>query len=134
MTVAELMTSDVATINPDASLREAIQVLRIRRIRHLPVVQDSKLVGILTDRDVKKAMPSLHSGVDRDEYEQVLDDTLVSSAMTRDPMTVSSTTSLKEALGLLVEKKFGALPVVDNGKLVGIVTDIDFLKAFYRTL
>ncbi len=123
------MTRDVVTLSPGQSLREAVEMLLAHRIRHLPVVgEDKQLVGIVTDRDVKRATPSLLSGVGRDEYERVLDETTVAQFMTREPMVVTPETPLRTVVQKIVDTKIGAFPVVNNGHLVGIVTEIDLLR------
>lgn len=123
------MTREVVTLSPEQSLREAVELLMMHRIRHLPVVDgDSRLIGIVTDRDVKRATPSLLSGVERKEYERILDTTKVSSFMTRDPMVITPTTPLRTVVRMVVDTKIGGLPVVNNGHLVGIVTQIDLLR------
>ena len=133
--IAEIMNRSVATLSPGQTLGEVLTLLRTHRIRHLPVIDaSSRLVGIVSDRDVKRATPSLLSGVDREAYERVLEETTVSQFMTRDPTCVAPETSLKAVVKILVESKVGALPVVDDGHLVGIATDIDLLQYLYDTL
>lgn len=123
------MTREVVTLSPGQSLREAIELLLTHRIRHLPVVDaDSRLIGIVTDRDVKRATPSLVSGVKREEYERVLDETRVTNFMTREPMVITQETPLRAVVQMLIDKKVGGLPVVNDGHLVGIVTQIDLLR------
>jgi CBS domain-containing protein len=134
MMIEEVMTRSVVALTPEQTLRDAVDLFRSKKIRHLPVVQDSRLIGIVTDRDVKRATPSLLSGVDRDSYDRVLDDTKVSQIMTRDPMTVTPDTPLKSAVKIFIERKVGALPVVADGALVGIVTQIDLLRVLYARL
>lgn len=133
MKIAQLMSKDVVTLTPDQTLFDVVDLMRRRKIRHLPVIEDSRVVGIVTDRDVKRAMPSVFSG-DQVEYDRVLNETRVEQVMTRDPQTIAPAASLKDALKLMIDRKFGAIPVVEDGTLVGIVTDIDFLKAFYEYL
>jgi acetoin utilization protein AcuB len=132
--VEEVMSRSVITITPEQTLRDAVEMLRSKHIRHLPVVEGDRLIGIVTDRDVKRATPSLLSGVERDEYDRVLDTTKVAQVMTRDPMTVSPETRLRDAVKIFLDRKMGALPVVANGLLVGIITQIDMLRVFYATL
>jgi CBS domain-containing protein len=134
MKIAEVMSRTVVTLTPEQTLRDAVELLRSKHIRHLPVVEDSKLIGIVTDRDVKRATPSLLSGVDRDEYDRVLDETKIAQIMTREPMTVTPESELKAAVKVFIERKVGALPVVSGSKLVGIVTEIDLLKVFHGML
>jgi acetoin utilization protein AcuB len=134
MNVEDVMTAEVTALTADQSLFDVIEMFRTRRIRHAPVMDEGRLIGVVTDRDVKRATPSLHSGVGRDEYERVLNTTLVSQIMTREPLTVTPQTPVKEALKILIDEKIGALPVLNGGDLVGIVTEIDMLRAFYATL
>ena len=134
MFVKEVMSRSVVTLTPEQTLREAINLLQSKRIRHLPVIGDSKVVGIVTDRDVKRATPSLLSGIDRDEYERVLETTTVAHFMTREPLTVTPNTRLKAAVQIFLERKVGALLVVDDGHLVGILTDIDILRVVHEML
>jgi acetoin utilization protein AcuB len=98
------------------------------------VVESGKVVGIVTDRDIKRATPSLLSGVDQEEYDRILTTTAVSQVMTRSPFTVTPSMRLKDAVKILIDRKFGALPVVESGKLVGIVSAIDLLRAFHDQL
>ena len=134
MKIAEVMSRTVVTLAPEQTLRDAVELLRSKHIRHLPVVEDSKLIGIVTDRDVKRATPSLLSGVDRDEYDRVLDETKIAQIMTREPMTVTPESELKAAVKVFIERKVGALPVVSGSQLVGIVTEIDLLRVFHDML
>ncbi|SRR5712692_9350059 len=134
MVVEDVMSRSLVTVTPEQTLRDAIDLLQSHRIRHLPVIYSSKLVGIVTDRDVKRAAPSVLSGVERDEYERVLATTKVSQFMTREPLTVTPKTSLKAAVKVFVDRKVGALPVVDDGQLVGILTEIDILRVVHDML
>jgi len=134
MVVEDVMTRDVVTLTPEHTLRDAIDTLRSKRIRHLPVVEDQKLVGIVTDRDVKRATPSVLAGCDRSQYDEMLLTIKVSQLMTREPITVPRQSALKAAVEIFIDKKVGALPVVDNGHLVGILTEIDILRVAYDLL
>jgi acetoin utilization protein AcuB len=134
MRVEDVMTRDVVTLTPEETLRDAINLLRRKRIRHLPVVDGHKLLGIVTDRDVKRATPSVLAGVERDEYDNSLVAIKVAQLMTRDPITVSGRASLKSAVEIFINSRVGALPVVDDGRLIGILTDIDVLRVAYDLL
>ena len=134
MLVEDVMSRSVVTLTPDHTLREAIELLQSKRIRHLPVVGGSKVVGIVTDRDVKRATPSLLSGIDRSGYERVLEKTTVAQFMTREPLTVTPKSKLKAAVKIFLERKVGALPVVEEGRLVGILTDVDVLRVVHDLL
>lgn len=134
MKVSDRMTSEVVTLNEEQSLRDALTLQQRHKIRHIPVVADGSIVGILTDRDLKRASPSLLSGIDQERYDELLDTTRVAQVMTRDPRTVSPETSLKDVAKILIEGKFGALPVIEKNSLVGIITEIDLLRALHDLL
>ena len=133
MLVKEIMSVGVITIGPEDTLREAVNVMRSKHIRQLPVVEDDRLVGIITDRDTKRATPSVLSG-NPEEYDRVLDETQVAQFMTREPMTTSPDSDVKSVVRIFITQKVGALPVTLSGKVVGIVTQIDALRAFYNAL
>jgi acetoin utilization protein AcuB len=129
MHVAKWMTKSVMTIKPRDSLRHARECMVRHRINQLPVVVNDKLVGIITDRDVRDAYPSslrLFRGKDIDEFGE---SHIVEELMTYNVVTVSPQTSLREAAQRLRKQRFGALPVVEDGKLVGIITRSDILDA-----
>jgi CBS domain-containing protein len=134
MNISEIMTREVITLRPESNLREAIGIIQKFRIRHIPVVDEGKLTGIVTDRDIKRATPSIHGGVTQEDYERVLNETKLFQVMTRDPMTVTPSSSVKDVAKMLVDKKYGALPVVSDGVLVGIISDIDLLRVLYDLL
>lgn len=134
MLVEDVMTRDVQTLTPEQTLRDAINLLRSKRIRHLPVVEGQQLVGIVTDRDVKRATPSVLTGVGNDEYDNSLLTIKVAQLMTREPITVPGRSSLKSAVEIFINTRVGALPVVDDGRLVGILTDVDVLRVAYDLL
>jgi acetoin utilization protein AcuB len=128
MRIGYYMTQSPITVSEQTSMKEAVLTLQRHRIRHLPVTNGTKLVGIVTDRDLKRASPSLLLEIEREEVEQVLRTTSVSSIMTREPVTATPDTPLVDALRLMVEGKFGSIPVVNGDDLVGIFTEIDALK------
>ncbi len=130
MKVGDRMVRSVISVQAGQRLRDALLMMRKHRIRHLPVLQDGKLVGILTDSDVSRATPSAVSGADLETFNRVVDSTLVEQIMTRNPYAVTPSTPLKEAVKVLHDRKYGALPVVEGGRLVGIITVMDMLKDF----
>jgi acetoin utilization protein AcuB len=127
MLVEDVMSRSLVTIAPEETLRTALDLLLSHRIRHLPVVDGSALVGIVTDRDVKRATPSVLSGIDRGEHDRVLATTKVAQIMTRDPTTVTPRTGLKAAVEIFLKRRVGALPVMEDGRLVGILSDTDIM-------
>ena len=133
-TVRDYMVSEVETLAPDDSLETAVMLERRFRIRHIPILENGELVGMVTDRDLKRALPSPVSGTDQQTFERVVQTTRLGQIMTRSPMTISPAAPLRDAVQILCEQKFGAIPVVENGKLVGIITGVDVLRAFLALL
>ena len=128
-TVRDIMTEEVHSLAPDEALLEAVLLMRTSGIRHVPVVADGVLVGVLSDRDVTKAAPSLLAKTTPENYNTLFKETPISDVMTSDVITVQPEWPVTEVVDLMCERRFGAVVVVDEGKkLVGIVTSIDLLK------
>ncbi len=128
--VNDLMTVVPNTVSTQTSLRHIIELMKTEGCRQVPVVEDGKLVGIVTDRDVRLVMNSPMVVHGRWEDEELLDRVKAEGCMTPNPMTVTPDTSAYEAAKILSLYKFGSLPVVDEGNLVGIVTVTDYLEYF----
>ena len=128
------MTPRPISVSEKTSMQDAIALLQRHHIRHLPVTDGTTLVGMVSDRDLRKATPSLLSGIAMEDYQQVLIATHVARIMTREPETVDRETELADAVKLMVERKFGSLPVVEGDELVGILTEIDALKVLHSQL
>lgn len=116
------MTPDVVTVSPAASVVDALDILNANSVRHLPVLDGDRLVGILSDRDLRMAMTG------RPE------ETTVADVMTRDPFTVAPDTPVEDAARTLTEEQVGCLPVLEDGALVGILTASDVLQAFVELM
>lgn len=134
MFVQDVMQSNVLTVTPRATLPEAISLAQQRGIRHLPVLDDGRLVGILSDRDLKRAMASPASSLSRHEQAEAMARITVDEIMTRDVVTVGPRFPLEEAARLMLKEKISALPVTEEGRLVGIVTETDVLALFLRAI
>ena len=134
MQVKDYMSTQVTTVTPETLVSTAYQLMTLRgsRIRHLPVVTEQNvLVGVLTDRDVRRAAASDAPSMAEHELQYLLEKLRVRDVMTQDVVNVRSTTPLAEAGQLLLEKKFGCLPVVrDDNRLEGILTVTDLLRAY----
>jgi acetoin utilization protein AcuB len=126
LTVADVMTRAPATLGPEDSLMRALELMRKRGVRRIPIVVADMLVGLLAEGDLKRAQPSTLSASE-DEFVRVMEETPVSRIMINNPVTVTDETTLLEAARTLHTTKFGALPVLRDGRLVGIVTDTDLL-------
>lgn len=128
MRVKDIMTPKPFTISPDKPVLEALLKMYEHDVRRLPVIEKGRLVGIISDRDIKQTMgrPSLINRKEEDEPELEL---TVREVMTRNLITVRQDEDLREAIQLMVENKVSGLPVVDRaGKLVGILSAIDVLQ------
>jgi acetoin utilization protein AcuB len=124
----------VTSLPSSARLLEAGLLLRAGRIRHIPIIDDGQLVGILSDRDIQRCTPSMLTHVTAEEYNAIFEDTPVSRVMTRDPHHISPDESVTAAAAQLRAKKLGCLPVVENGRVVGIITKDDMLAVLLRLL
>jgi len=131
------MTQNVVTIEKEADIIEAARKMKRHGFRHLPVVEtDHRLIGIVTDRDIRSALPSSQISDTRDGGELTgLAGIKIIDIMTPDPVTASLSDTIQDALLLIQEKKVGALPVVDEqGVLKGIISVRDLLRAFVHVL
>ena len=127
MQISQWMTKPVMTVKPLDSLRAARELMAERRINQLPVVRNNKLVGILTDRDLRDAYPTsmqIYRGKGIDEF---ADSHTVQEVMTFNVTSVTPDSSLEETVTLLRRHRIGALPVIEGGELVGIITRSDIL-------
>ena len=133
--VSRRMMRNPLWVDEEDSMKKAMELLKERGIRHLPVLKDGdKLVGIVSERDIKLASPSPATSLEIREIYYLLDKVKVKQIMTRRPYTISSSAPIDEAALIMREKKIGCLPVVDEGKLVGILTETDILDAFIESM
>lgn len=127
--IREWMTPDPITVTPETTLPEAHRILAANSIRHLPVVRDGLLVGIVTLGDIRGAEPSGATSLSIWEVNYLLSQLLVEEIMTPRPITISADGTLGEAAQTMLRHKIGGLPVVDrDGTLVGIVTECDVFR------
>jgi acetoin utilization protein AcuB len=134
MVVEQIMTRNPITVSPEDSLRRAIALMKQGKFRRLPVVESEQLVGIVTDRDIRLAANSPVILRERWQDEFLLDHVKVDACMTPDPITVDPDTNVEEAAKLMRGLKVGGLPVVKEGRLVGIVTETDILNQLIELL
>ena len=133
MKVSEIAHTVLVTVIMDHTVGRARDIMQMKRIRHLLVMDGGTLVGLITDRDVRAYLsPRIDTPVENSEDEKTLE-TKIHQVMTRDLITVSPDTPIGEAACLLLKHKIGCLPVMDeDGLTVGIVTDADFLGYLAR--
>ncbi len=129
MLVKERMRRDPVTVKKDDSFRYALKLIRKEGIRHLPVLDGRKLVGIVTDRDLRQAAPSPATTLQVHELNYLLEQLTVEAIMTKQVITVAPEAGLLEAARLLLGHRIGCLPVVEQEELVGIITQSDLLRA-----
>jgi CBS domain-containing protein len=134
MRVSEWMTPAPITVTPSTPIPRIQELMVYRRIRHLPVVEDGRLVGIITDRDVRTVQASPATSLAVREMHYLLDRLTVRAVMTRPVITVAPHEPLAEAVRLMLENRIGGLPVTEGERLVGILTEVDLLRAFSATL
>ncbi|MFQ5847931.1 MAG: CBS domain-containing protein [Candidatus Methylomirabilales bacterium] len=130
MDIERFMTANPITVRPDESLRKASELLQSHRIRHLPVVQRKRLVGVISDRDLRQLLPSFLAAPDEVERLRARGAHVkVGEVMTRQVLAVTPETQAAKAARLMVEHRIGCLPVLRGSTLVGIVTTVDLLRA-----
>mgnify|MGYP001644584206 FL=1 len=131
MFVADCMTKNPVTIRPDAGMDEAEKLMDEGHFRRLPVVEDGKLVGFFTNRDLLRASPSSATTSNRHEVRTLLAKIKVADVMQKNVISVTDTMTIEEAALILERKKIGGLPVLsEGGDLVGIISSTDIFRAF----
>ena len=126
--VREIMTGSPVTLKPDETLDLANDVIFLGRIRHIPIVEDGRLVGLLSERDMMGAAATTIFGLKRKSKSALLKSVLIKDVMKKKVVTVKPDTPIKDAAHLMKEKKIGCVPVVNEGALVGLVTTTDILR------
>jgi len=132
--VGSVMTKSPVTIKASDSLLAATRILKEKGFKHLPVLDgNGALVGVVTDRDLKRASASDATTLEVHELLYLLDKLKIEQVMTRKPVSVATQETVQNAAKLMVEKKIGCLPVVEGGKVAGILTKDDLLRLVARS-
>lgn len=135
MLVKDRMTPNPVTVTPDTFFVEAMRIMGERGFRHLPVVdRKEKPVGIITQTDLLNASPSPATALSVSEVNYLLANLRIRDVMSSPVVTVSDDAPLEDAARVMVENKFGCLPVIGAGKLVGVITETDIFKSFVEVL
>jgi acetoin utilization protein AcuB len=135
MLVRERMSTKPVTIAADVPITEALRVMRQNQVRRLPVLdEDGELIGIVSEKDLLYASPSPATSLSIYEMHYMLSRIQVTELMTANPVTITPDTLLEEAALIMADNKIGGLPVVQDGKLVGIITETDIFKVFLELL
>jgi acetoin utilization protein AcuB len=134
MKIRDFMSTNVVAVSEDTSLHDATKIMKAHKIRRLPVLKKDKLVGYVTERMLLEASPSPATALSIHELHYLLAKMTVKDIMVKNPFTVSPEMPAEDALQLGQEKGYGGFPVVDDGKLVGIVTESDIVRIMTRVL
>ena len=129
MLIRDIMTEKVLTVSPETEMLDASHILKENRIRHLCVSKGDRLVGVLTDSDLKEAGPSDATGLSVHEITFLLTKVQVKEIMSKDPVTIGPDRTVEEASLLMLKHHISCLPVLNRKDLVGIVTETDIFKA-----
>jgi len=128
MLVGERMKSPVITIRSDMPVLDALNLMRQEHIRRTPVVKNGKLVGIVSEKDLLNASPSPATSLSIYEMNYLLSKILVKDVMKKNVLTVTEDTPIEEAARIMADNKIGSMPVLRNGRIVGIITETDLFK------
>jgi acetoin utilization protein AcuB len=128
MFVADWMTRKVFTVAPDSGVSEAVALMKEKKIKHIPVVKDERLKGIISDRDIKEFSPSKATALDMYELHYLLATTKVKDIMKTKVFTTTPNTPVEEAAMNMYDNSVGSLPVIEGGKVVGIISDRDIFR------
>jgi len=134
MLVKMRMTKDPISVSPDTSILEAWKIMQNSQVRRLLVMDKGKLVGIVTERDLRSVSPSRATSLSIFEINYLLEKLKVKDAMTSNPITVDADAPIEEAALIMKNNKVSALPVIEDGKVVGIITESDIFRAFIEML
>lgn len=129
MKVEELMSKEVKTVGRNDELSLADDVMTMGRVRHLPVVEDGRLMGILTQRDLFHAALSTAMGFGQKAQKDFLGAVVVKEVMTDEVVTIGPREDARQAARVMLERKIGCLPVVEGGRLLGLLSESDVLRA-----
>ena len=133
--VRDYMTRKVSSLHEDATLLDAALLMRHSGKRHVPVLsKEGKLVGIISDRDVARLARSMLAKMEQEEYNSIFEGTPITKAMTKNPLSIAPDAAVVEAVKLMHSRKIGAVPVVEKGELVGILTVSDMLGLLHELL
>ena len=134
MKVKDIMVKEVATLDVDDELSLANDIMRLGRIRHLPVVSGDDVVGIVSERDLFRSSLAQALGYGNKDTREVMKTLHIKDVMMKQVVTVSPDMHLRDAVALMVERKIGCLPVVQDKKLLGLITETDVLVQYCKDL
>jgi CBS domain-containing protein len=130
LTVRDIMARDPTTLGRNDTLDLAEDIMNLGRIRHMPVIDEGNIVGIVSQRDLFRSALVTALGFGRKTHRAVIKTIKIKEIMTEHVITISPDASVKKAARMMIDQKIGCLPVVDGGKLVGLLTETDILRYF----
>jgi acetoin utilization protein AcuB len=131
--VKDWMTAEPLIASPYMTLPDALQLMKEQNIRRLPVCDKGKLIGIVTRGDLRGAQPSEATSLSIFELRYLVGRITLDQIMTRHPVSVTPTTTIEEAANIMLQRKISGLPVMDHGRLVGIITESDIFRMVVKT-
>jgi CBS domain-containing protein len=134
MKVQDIMVKEVATLDIEDELSLANDIMRLGRIRHLPVVAREQVVGIISERDLFRSSLAQALGYGNKDSREVMRTLRIKDVMVKKVITIPPDMELKDAVAIMVERKIGCLPVVQDDKLLGLITETDILVQYCREL
>jgi acetoin utilization protein AcuB len=134
MLVGERMSKPVITIPPDMPISEALNLMRSKHIRRLPILHKGKLIGIVSDKELLNASPSPATSLSIWELNYLLSKITVKDVMTKEVLTVREDTPVEEAARIMADNKIGGLPVMHGKEVVGIITETDLFKVLLELM
>ena len=134
MKVRDIMVKEVATLDVNDELSLANDIMRLGRIRHLPVLDGQKVVGIISERDLFRSSLAQALGYGTKATRDLMKNVRIKDIMVSQVITVLPDTELKDAVSLMVERKIGCLPVVEEDRLVGLITETDIMTQYCKEL
>jgi len=128
VTVRDAMAQNPLTLDRNETLDLAESIMNLGRIRHMPVVDDGRVIGILSQRDLFRSALLTALGFGRKTTTALIKTIKIKEVMTEDVITIAPETTIKDAARIMIDKKIGCLPVVENEKLIGLLTETDILR------
>jgi CBS domain-containing protein len=132
MKVKEVMVKEVATLDVNDELNLANDIMRLGRVRHLPVVDGARLLGIISERDLFRSSLAQALGFGGQTSRELMKTVRIKDIMVRELVTISPDMDLWQAVKIMVDKKIGCLPVVDHDRLVGLITETDIMLQYLK--
>lgn len=134
MFVKDFMTKETISISPDASIPNTAELMKKHKLKRLPVIDQGRLIGLVTEKDVAKSLPSPATSLSKHEINYLTEKIKVIDVMTKDVITTTADTTIEEAVMLMRHHDVGCLPVINQGKVQGIITESNVFTALTKQL